>query len=249
MGKPSTDNLVAFHKSCADEFREILKKFNILFYGFGSKANLLVEIFGEAKIFNMHFHTATSLIDELVISGNFSSQCRTVGSLDKELLERGEEMILILLNFRFDLPGLADAKAIHLIATIEDTNYSFLMDDILRYNFVFRDLTTFENYTEETADMELRSKKVEDTIQIINNVSQNARRVFYELMKLGNCSSVDLFNKVKVPLMLSRRTSLMNLLVQFVDHEIIKIRDRCQIQIHLNSKERKAVLDFMATQK
>lgn len=245
MASGGSSELIKFHESCKDEFVALLKSFNILFYGYGCKENLLARLFPESRIYNMYFHSVQNIIDDLVLECAFDASTTTFSEIDSQLKSRSESLLLILLNFTFGVADLKRSRSIRLIATVEQTNFTFTLDELKAYEFVLRDLTTFEDYADETSDMELTSSKVDYTMQVVNSVSKNARRVFRDLIEIGNCSDLALFDKVKFKMMLSRRSSLLNFLAEFIDHDIVKIKDKNQFQICLSSKERKSVMERM----
>lgn len=236
--------LAVFHERCRPELYEILKSFNILFYGYGCKDALLARMFPEGRRYNMKFSSPKAIIEDLLLDGVCSRRESTLEDVDRSLSKRGETLLLILLNFRPEGLELRNLRAIRLIATLEDIDFKFSLEDLSDFNFVLRDLTTFENYTEEIIDIDITSSRAESVLMVVNSLSQKSRLVFRELLKLGNCTVGEIFDAVKRPLFLSRQGSVVDLLHEFVDHKILKLSEN-RIEINLSKDDRRKVLDSL----
>lgn len=234
--------LFKFHESCAQEYNELLEHFNLLFYGYGCKERVLKKLFPKAKGFNMRFSAPKSIAEDLLLQGYGDSADSTIKDIDNWLASRATTLCLILFNFRFASKEFSNLKNIKIIATIETIDTKFELEDLEIFNFIFRDLTTFEDYEEETIDIELLENKVQNVFMVLNNLSAKSKAAFRTLLELGNCTISMLYDAVKKDLFLTKSSSLIDLLKEFVDHKIIKIHEN-RILISLNKQEMKRVLE------
>lgn len=235
-------DLISFHRSCRPEFTELLKHFNILFYGYGCKAALLEALFPRAKIFNLKLQNLASVAEELVLEGFHKKYNATIAEIDDRLAQDKKSLILVLVNFDFGLAELQGLKNIRLIGTVENIDFAFDLDDIVSFNFVCRDLTTFVNYTSEVLDINIMENRVQSTLMVIRSIPNKSKYIFKELLVLGSCDVSDLFNKVKLALMLTRKNTVVEALSEFVDHGIVKIKDGTNIVLCLNKDDRSRIL-------
>ncbi|ELA42552.1 uncharacterized protein VICG_00304 [Vittaforma corneae ATCC 50505] len=234
--------LLKFHESCAQEYNELLKHFNLLFYGYGCKEKILERLFPKAKRFNMRFSSPKSIAEDLLLQGYGSSPESTINDIDNWLASRGMMLCLVLLNFRVENREFSSLKNIKIIATIESIDIKFELEDLETFNFIFRDLTTFEDYEEDTIDIELLENRVQNVLMVLNNLSAKSKAAFKALLKQGSCTTHTLYDAVKKDLFLTKSASLIDLLKEFVDHKIIKIHEN-RIIIFLNKQEVKKVLE------
>lgn len=236
------EKLINFHLSCKDEYFAILEQFNILFYGYGSKENVLSLLFPDAFIFNMRFSSVASIITDILEELPYGSKIKTLKELDKLLEDK--KIYCILNNFDFSCTEFQELNSIKIIGTVENLNFEFTQEDLIKYNFIFRDLTTFENYNEDIVDSEILDNKIQNVKLIIGNLSAKPKFVFKELLKIGNCTANLLFNNVKKSLFLSKIQSLIELLREFTDHKIIKITGNA-ITVNLTILERESIAEYM----
>lgn len=244
--RSAPSQLMQFHERCKPEFCEILKSFNILFYGYGCKSALLTRMFPEGRRFNMKFSSPRAVVEDLLLDGLHTSKNATLKDIDRSLSEKNETLLLILFNFKLESKEFKHLKSIKLIATMEDVDFRFDLDDLVDFNFILRDLTTFENYTEETIDMDIVGNRVSSVLMVLNNLSLKSRLVFRELLMLGDCTIGEIFDLVKKPLLLTKQSSVLGLLHEFIDHKIIRLTEN-KIEIKLCKDDRRKVLDSLAT--
>lgn len=244
MQTKSLNELIMFHERCRPEFYEILKSFNILFYGYGCKDALLARMFPEGRRYNMKFSSPRAVAEDLLLDGVHKGRGTALEDIDKSLSARGKTLLLILLNFKPEGREFRHLRAIKLIATLEDVDFRFSLDDLAEFNFVLRDLTTFEDYTEEIFDMDITSSRAGSVLMVVKSLSQKSKLVFREVLRLGNCTLGEIFDVVKRPLLLSKQVSVVDLLHEFVDHKIIKVAEN-KIEIKLSEDDRKRVLESL----
>ncbi|KAI5176143.1 origin recognition complex subunit 2 [Pancytospora epiphaga] len=235
--------LLDFHISCSQEFDYILKEFNILFYGYGSKHALLELLFPDAIIFNLKLQNLSSVVEDLVLSGYHTKSKATIRDIDEWLGRNKKTLILILINFDFGLKDLQGLENIQIVGTMESIDMECTLKDIEDFNFLLRDLTTFVDYSDEVLDVEIRSDKVLSVQRVVSNVPQRVATLFRDLVELGSCTINELYNNVKKQMMLTRKDTIENLLREFIDHGIVKIKDNTNIVLNLNKEERKRFLE------
>jgi len=233
--------LLEFHYSCKSQLNELLKHFNLLFYGYGSKEAVLAVLFPHARVFNMSFLSPKLILEELVLEGYGSRRASTMQDVDEWLCSKGKTLTVVLLNFTFERQ-FAGLRNIRLVATTEGIDPSFDLEVIESFNLIFRDLTTFEDYEDELMGMELCDSKVQNALMVLNSLSEKSKAVFKALLKLGNCTVKELFDAVKKELFLTKSATVIDLLKEFVDHRIIKI-DENGIKLGLSKTDAAKVLE------
>ncbi|ORD95094.1 origin recognition complex sub 2 [Enterospora canceri] len=234
------NKLLDFHLSCKDEYAMLLKKYNILFYGYGCKQNILKQLFPNTNIFNFRFQKTSNIIEELMLEGITTHN--NIYDIDNELAESGNVLTLIILNFNFSAFEFVNLKNIRIIGTLENIDFAITKQDIEQFNFIYRDLTTFENYAEETIDIDLYFSKTTNALMVLESVSKKSKMIFCNLLKIGDCYLNQLFNAVKIRLMISKKQMIVDLLNEFVDHGIVKIIGGTNLTINLNKKDRMELL-------
>ncbi|KAM0680726.1 hypothetical protein GINT2_000999 [Glugoides intestinalis] len=242
------NELLKFHESCRDDYKILLEHFNILFYGYGNKERILEALFPDAIKFNMLFSTQKSICEDLVLQGYGKRADSSIKDIDSWLGEEKKDLQLIITNFQFDEWVFTGLKNIKIIGTIESIDIKFDLTSLEDFNFIFRDLTTFEDYEDDIINIELFNNKVQSVQMILSNLSTKARTTFKELLLFEACTLNELFNKVKKDLFLTKPASLIDLLREFIDHKIIKIQDG-RIKTILNKTERKTVMEFISNLK
>jgi hypothetical protein len=236
-------DLIDFHLSCKDEYNFLLNEFNLLFFGYGNKENVLSELFPEALQFNLRFYSLNEIISEICENNNLKAI--SFEEIDKKLHKKKLSLILILYNFNFSIfNNLHKFKNLKVIGTIENLNFDFTTADMHRNNFIFRDITTFEDYAEDIAYSEILENKTENLKTILSNLTEKSKLIFKELLQIGNCNLNTLFNKVKKELFLSKTTSLIELIREFTDHKVLKISGN-DITINLNKTEIAEILAYL----
>lgn len=240
--------LLSFHLNCQDEYNTLLNDYNLLFYGYGNKETIISQLFPSSLVFNMRFSSIDSIIEECEQNLTNNKKFSTLKDLDSFLTKKCKKMIFALLNFDFNCTEFENLKSIKIIGTIEDIEFTFTQNDLLKYNFILRDLTTFEDYTDDIIHFDVIDDKIQNAKMVIGNLSPKPKIVFTELLKLGNCSVNTLFDGVKSLLFLSKIQTLLDLLREFIDHKIIKLVGN-NISINLTESEKKSVLEILENEK
>lgn len=248
-----TDGLVDFHLSCKKELDMLTKSFNILLYGYGSKKSILMQMFPSAFYFNCRLQKPRDILMELIDRVARRSRklhppasLRSVRELDRLIGQRREKYKLIVANFDFDLMrDFCGLRNFAILGTIESVDVKFSYDDVERFNFIFRDLTTFRPYEDEIVGMQLRLTRTESALNVIRNVPRNSRIVLREILQLqaDTVGLDEVFEKTKKRLFLTSRSSLLLMISEFVDHRILRVRDNTEIVVNLPAAERRRLLD------
>ncbi|KAF9765066.1 hypothetical protein NGRA_0010 [Nosema granulosis] len=231
--------LIDFHKSCKKEYNILIKHFNILFYGYGNKKKTLEMIFPNAIHINNKFYTYRDIVDYL--NGVFDTRCSTIKEIDS-IIEK--ENILILYNFNFrEKTHFRDLKKIKLVFTLERIDDYVDVEDL---NVIFRDLTTFEDYDEDLVDIEINTdSQIKSLLKVVNNVPQNSRTVLKEILqtKKSKIDVNEVFELVKKPLMILSKNIIFNLISEFVDHDMLKLKDKTTIVVNIPKKYQAEILN------
>lgn len=234
------ESLINFHLKLKSEYSYILDSFNLLFYGYGCKQSILKKLFPQGYIFNMKYQTLSDIMEELILHGIATNN--NIYTLDDKLSLKGSTLILICINFNFKIREFQYLKNIKIIGTIENIDISFSSYDLDKFNFILRDLTTYEDYREEIINIDLYSNKITNVIMVLENVPTKSKIIFCNLLNLGNCLLNDLFDKIKKPLIMSKKQTVIELLNEFIDHQIVKIVNNINLVLNLNKSEKKTLL-------
>ncbi|KAH9411435.1 putative origin recognition complex protein [Ordospora pajunii] len=245
--------LLDFHLSCRKELNVISRSFNIMFYGYGSKKALLHKMFPSA----IHVDCRSTKKNELMkqiskkIWHNLLPNCRqapaSIKEIDDAIFGRREKYKLVMVNFDFSFAEFLELKHFAVLATMENVNVRFGMDDIERFNFVFRDLTTFEPY-EEAADIEIQVLRTGRSMNVVKNVPRNSMIVLREILAIGG-EKVDmneLFERIKKRLFLTARCSIVPMIAEFIDHGMLRIKNNSEIVISIPPVERKEIVELLS---
>lgn len=248
--------IMAFHKGCAKEYNKLLEHFNLLFYGYGCKVQLLQSIFPHSVVVNCRFHNLKEVVLEAIEQSDMPRSIRGLRRSQKEGIElllrnldewhetHGTYAVWVLLNFDFkELAPLRNAARLRIVGTIEDTTYRFSYRDFEHFNFIFRDLTTFLPYKDEIIDMAFStaSDRVESASNVYGNVPKKAQFLFLELLKLKKASVqlhlTDLFDAMRKKLLLKSKNECLVLLAEFIDHGLIKTKGAGEMCVALTDAE------------
>ncbi|ORD96022.1 hypothetical protein HERIO_2011 [Hepatospora eriocheir] len=189
-------------------------------------------------MFNCKFRSLKEIMEELILTGVIDVEGNTIAKIDKKLKK---PLIIILINFDFSFTDLQNLSSIKIIGTIENIDTPIDYELVEQYNFIFRDLTTFENYTEEIIDVDLFSSKSENALKVFHSVPLLSKKLFIELLILKNCFLNVLFDKIKYKMMISKKSKIKELLNEFIDHGIVKINDDDKIVLNLNKDDYKTL--------
>ena len=231
-----------FHLSCKKEYDAILTRFRLFFYGYGCKQSILAELFPSGKIFNLKLQRLADITAELVMAGYHTHASATLLDIDRYAGANGLDLTLILINFDFRLTEIQALENIRVVGTLENIHFTFEKEQLVEFNFVMRDLTTFENYTDEVGSQALDTDRVPGVLMILESVPKKAQAVFCELLKLRRTTLTELYEKVKVPLLLRKKQSVVDALAEFVDHDVVKMQNGDTILVKLTKDECEEVL-------
>lgn len=225
-----TKELLDYHLKLKEEFNEYLTSFNLLFYGYGCKKDLLSIIFPNVPIFNGLTDSINDITELLCKNTKLKNNKNKLLALNEKLKKEKKIQKIIILNFCFDkFNVLNHFNSFRIIATIERINFTFSHQEIIDFNFIFRDLTTFIPYKENFIEkkQKLESDKLKTLENVFLNVQKQSQIVFIELIKLLNQNKTvylkDLTDNLKSKLMHKEKSKYINLLTEFIDHKIVKI--------------------------
>jgi len=206
------EKLISFHeKNFQQWYFELIMGFNLAFYGFGSKINLLTkfvkEMLNESPVFVINgFSPAVSIkailngISEQIIKytgvlGTVQEQISRIEDYFTNEKRKIEKLFLLIhnidgINLRNDktqttLSLIAAIPNIHVIASVDHINASFLWDNtkVYRYNFIWHDITTYESYTIETSfenSFMLQKNQLDarGVMHVLSCLTSNGRKIF-----------------------------------------------------------------------
>jgi origin recognition complex subunit 2 len=253
---------------------ELQSGFNIVFYGYGSKRNLLNDFSrdvltdGPLIVVNGYFPSIsikdillkiTAGVLEYTGPGQIQDHVNYICDYFKQDEREYECLYLVVHNLdgtslrneraQSALSMLASCPNIHMIASVDHINAGLLWDNAKsrRFNWVWHDITTFEDYLVETSfenSMLIRSGEVGGSrgVQyVLASLTTNARGVFKILaehqlleMEMANMDgraneSVGLsysqyYQKCREGFYVSNDLTLRTELTEFRDHKIISTK-------------------------
>ena len=249
-------NIVAFHRRCKWEYLQLLEHFNLLFYGYGCKRKLLEELFSGGILLNCRFHGIREILQAILEHSSAPGYAElrknvrrntvetTMAKLGRLYQKDSRRETLILLNFDFKmLEPLLLVQHFRIVGTIEDTLCRFSFEDIRRFNFVFRDLTTFVPYTDELLDMDVSGahEKGRSIMSVYENVPRKSQLAVLGLLRLRQKTKKvylgDLFSFIKKKMLLRAKSECQTLLAEFLDHKLVKIRRTEEVALDLTEAE------------
>ncbi|KAI8992127.1 origin recognition complex subunit 2-domain-containing protein [Mycotypha africana] len=254
---------------------ELHSGFNLLFYGYGSKRNLLNEFAqtclteGPLIVVNGFFPSVSIKDILLKITAGALELTGPTGSLQDHIQficdyfaedNREYECLYILIhnldgaNLRNErtqaaLSMLASATNIHVIASVDHINTGLLWDNVksTRFNWIWHDATTFDNYLVETSfenSLLVRSSEVggaRGAKYVLDSLTTNARGVFkilaeHQLQEMAESNmegrgneTVGLtygqyYQKCRDQFFVSSDLALRTELTEFRDHKLISTK-------------------------
>ncbi|KAM0674405.1 Origin recognition complex subunit 2 [Gurleya vavrai] len=243
-----SSNLEKFHYDCKNEFTETLQYFNILFYGYGCKEKLLKKIFPDFFILNCYCYKTEEIIEEIINHAKSKFKIKKVKKdffdhLDLFLYKKNKEFTVILINFDFSLDILKNRKRIKLIATLEKIFTPVERNFLKEFNFIFRDLTTFESYKTEIQDINLKKNDMLCiSCSVLENVSKRTKNIFLclieEFCEENVVDNNEFLIKVGKKFFIKQLSVLNQLLVEFYDHKILKKKSENEFFINLSKMEK-----------
>lgn len=254
----SSSLLEDFHLNCTKEYNDLLKEFNILFYGYGCKKALLTQMFKDSIVINSVFLKTEAFITSLktILTKYIFKKYRHrlkqkdifefMLECDKYLHSKNFNLTIVVLNFSFEYVFLQKLKNIRIVATIENVFANYTSDDIYDYNFIYRDLTTFIPYEEEILDITLQSNALSanNVINIANCVSNKSKKLFIEILKNFKVQQKVSYNellKIGKRFLITKIVTINDLLSEFYDHKVLKNGNN-EIVINLTDSCVKAVI-------
>ncbi|AFN83917.1 origin recognition complex subunit 2 [Encephalitozoon romaleae SJ-2008] len=246
-----SQNLTDFHLNCKKEYNVLTRSFNILFYGYGSKKPLLKKMFPTAIYLNCRTMGRHEILAEIVdtvrrrsrLETQRVSKTSTIKDIDEAIGTRKEKYKLIMANFDFSMLEFSGLKNFAILGTIEGVDIRFSLEDIERFNFIFRDLTTFDPYEEEIIGIHLGATKVEASSRVVSSVPRNSRVVLKEILLCNEdtVSLSELFERTKRKLFLTSKASVLSMISEFIDHGLLKIKNGTEVVVCMSPTEKKEI--------
>lgn len=188
--------LLLFHISCIQEYTEMLRHYNILFYGYGNKITLLQRMFPRANIINKFPADIRSKRISIILNTDISE-------LDKQFLPKN---------------GIICA-----LDTMDPIHINFTQSHLTSLNFIMKDLTTYERYFIDTVSD--RDKNITNLLVNVSKRSKNLFKLFLENIEKNRILSNNLLKIARKQLLINNKKVIKQLLNEFIDHQIIKVVD------------------------
>ncbi|KAJ2272842.1 Origin recognition complex subunit 2 [Coemansia sp. RSA 371] len=197
---------------------ELSNKFNLVFYGYGSKRRLINMFASQCSdapvvIINGYFPalnlkqtlekiasealelSATGSVADIaaLIHGYFESKSREI---DHMYVVVHNIDGLCLRKHQAALSVLASSPRIHFLASVDHIEAPLIWDtsSITKFNWIWHDLTTFEPYTVETSyeNLSTETKKIgpRGVLHVLASLTENAKGVFRVLAEFQIAESI-----------------------------------------------------------
>lgn len=214
--------LIQFHRETAEEYRSILKWFNLYIHGYGCKQKILDEIFPKAYKLDLRggeIITANRMLyDYFSVPAKGYSLVHALTQINNCITGK-ESKILILYNATKEIiPYLGKIKTV----IVHHKSLHLPYTEFLTRNFIMRDLTTLEPEAEETDRV---TDRVEEVMNVYECVGPLSQRIFKILV--GNAvrnqkmSLHSVFQAHKRSLLLVSFSAFRAALNDFFDGKII----------------------------
>ncbi|KAI5188643.1 hypothetical protein NECID01_0256 [Nematocida sp. AWRm77] len=221
--KEISTKLLEFHRGSAEEYRELIKDFNIYAYGYGYKVGLLKEIFPGALEVNMRdtepIMCARSIYEYFGVPSKENDVKSALLHINSATVREESEKIVILCNARKDiLDRMENVK----IILVQSRGLGISHDEIIQENFVLRDLSTFIFESKTKSKI---STKIDEIINVYDCVGPLSQKIFKLVLKTtaskAEFSLRDLFSKEKKKLLIVNYSAFRESLAGFFDAKIL----------------------------
>lgn len=237
--------LLSFHRGISDEYQALLKFFNIYAYGFGYKLDLLKEVFPD--IFVVDFSegetvmTSRSLYEYHQMEPKETDLKRALQHIST-LITREESKPIVLLHAKKDVLSEMDNLKIILV---QHRELYLSFDELLQYQYVMRDLTTFTVEQKKRAGM---SARIDEALNVYDCVGGLSKRIFRFVLKASasraEFSLRDIFNREKKKLLIVNYSSFREALSAFIDSNILVEKSGVS-KLNLNKKELAEIISII----
>ncbi|KAI5134719.1 origin recognition complex subunit 2 [Nematocida ausubeli] len=217
-----SQKLLEFHRAIKDEYLSLIEVFNLYIYGYGYKIDILKEVFPD--IFIIDFHESESVITTRNLYEHYSlepveTELKHALHHINSLLTREKAKPIAIMNARKDsIEKIENLK----IILIQHRELYLSFDDVLQYNFVMRDFTTFIAEEKKRPGI---SSRIDETLNVYDCVGTLSKKIFKLALKAAatrvEFSLRDIFNKEKKRLLIVNYSSFREALSAFIDSNIL----------------------------
>lgn len=163
-------------------------------------------------------------------------------NIDTYLQEIDSIIILILQNYEsnINIDFLFGLKNVRIICTLDNLFIKISSEFVKRFNFIFRDMTTFVKY--DVIDVE----EVSVVYNVLLSVTKRQRNVFRRLLEVLEgeyIESKDLVMKVGKRLLIGDVRKVNEALGEFYDHGVLKKGKDGRVVVNMKRKEIDEVLN------
>ncbi|KAH9386180.1 origin recognition complex subunit 2 [Nematocida major] len=240
-----SQSLEAFHRSIADEYVELVKTFNVYAYGFGYKLGILKDVFSD--IFVVDFSdgetviTSRNLYEYYCMEPKETDLKRALEHISK-LVSRDTTKTVVLVNAKKDAIGKLENLRVVLV---QHRELYMSFDDLLEFNYVMRDFTTFISEQKKSSG---KSARVDEALNVYDCVGGLSKKIFRLIIKAAasraEFSLRDIFNKEKKRLLIVQYNSFREALAPFVDSNVLLERSGVS-KLNLTKKELAEVISLV----
>ncbi|KAI5184365.1 origin recognition complex subunit 2 [Nematocida homosporus] len=241
-----SQRLLLFHQGAIEEYRKLLNPFNLYVYGYGYKTDLLKEIFPDSIIVDFSEKDNVLISRDIYSHYNITpSECDlkpTLSDINQHIKRDKVEKVLILINARKDiLEHITNFR----VVLVQNRDLYISFDELLQYNFIMRDLTTFVFEVDKRPGL---SSRIEEVFNIYDCVGPLSKTVFRLVLRRAaskaEFSLRDLFNKEKKKLLIVNYGTFRESLAGFFDAGIlVETNNICRLNI--SKKDLSEILDII----
>lgn len=244
--KEISERLLEFHRGCAEEYRELIKHFNLYVYGYGRKTELLKEIFPEGLEVDFRDEevvmAARSIYEYYGITPKESGIKGALHHISREITRESTDKMILLFNAKKELlDRIPNIKTV----LVQSRWLGFSHNELVKENYVLRDFSTFifESKTKSKC-----STKIDEIINVYDCVGPLSKKIFRLVLKTtaskAEFSLRELFSKEKRRLLLVSYTAFREALAGFFDAKILtETNGICKL--HLPRKDLAEIIDLL----
>ncbi|KAI5171336.1 hypothetical protein NEFER03_0695 [Nematocida sp. LUAm3] len=239
--------LMEHHRATEEEYKELIKCFNIYAYGYGRKKEILKEIFKDSLVIDF-------LEDEAIISRELyeffevdpieTEVKQTLLDINRRIKEEHLDKILILFNCRKEVIIEYPLRMRCILVQHRELYISY--NELIEKRFILRDFSTF---IFEKQKKKGNTMRVSDVFNVYDCVGPLSKKVFRLLLKVAakkvEFSLREIFSKEHKRLLLVSYDAFKEALIGFFDAEILIEKDGV-CKINVTKKELADIIDIIS---
>ncbi|OAG29811.1 origin recognition complex subunit 2 [Nematocida sp. ERTm5] len=237
--------LLDFHRAISNEYHSLLEYFNLYIYGYGYKIDLVKELFPD--IFIIDFQEGESVVTTRNLYEYYElepveTELKQALRHINALLTREKAKPIAIMNLRKDV--LDRTENLKMIV-IQHRELYLSFDELLQYNFVMRDFTTFIAEEKKRPGI---STRIDETLNVYDCVGVLSKKIFKLALKAAatriEFSLRDIFNKEKKKLLIVNYSAFREALSAFIDSNIL-VEKNGVAKLTLTKKELSEIIGIL----